>query len=175
MIGGNGFQLVVTENGNSSMPVGKPENELFIRWVQANAFLPAVQFSFAPWDIDNQTVNITRNVLQLRASMADYIVACAKEATQSGSPIIRPLWWVAPEDPIAQEIYTEFMLGDKYLVAPVLTPMDESNGKHLVYLPKGIWKEEFAFKRQIKVTSSGMWIDYTVTIEDLPYFSLVSE
>lgn len=175
MIGGNGFQLVVTENGNSSMPVGKPESELFIRWVQANAFLPAVQFSFAPWDIDNQTVNITRKVLQLRASMADYIVACAKEATQSGSPIIRPLWWVAPEDPIAQEIYTEFLLGDKYLVAPVLTPMDGSNGKHLVYLPKGIWKEEFAFKRQIKVTSSGMWTDYTVTIEDLPYFSLVSE
>lgn len=175
MIGGNGFRLIVGENDDLTMQVGKPDSELFIRWVQANAFLPAMQFSFAPWDIDNNTVNMTRKVLQLREKMADYIVACAREATQSGNPIIRPLWWLAPDDPIAQEIYTEFMLGDLFLVAPVLTPMAESQGKHQVYLPRGKWKEEFASQRLIDVKPKGMWIEYTVTIEDIPYYSLVPE
>ena len=169
MIGGNGFQLATEENKDLT----RPDSELFIRWVQANALLPAMQFSFAPWDIDIQTVNITRKVLQLRASMADYMVACAIEAKESGSPIIRPLWWVAPYDPIAQEIYTEFMLGDTFLVAPVLTPMDENEGKHQVYLPKGVWREEFAFNRIIHVESKGLWIEYNVTIEDLPYYTLL--
>ena len=175
MIGGNGFQLSVGESDDLAMHVERPDSELFVRWVQANAFLPAMQFSFAPWDIDNKTVNITRKTLQMREEMADYIVACAREATQSGAPIVRPLWWIAPSDPIAQEIYTEFMLGDQFLVAPVLTPMNENKGKHPVYLPRGKWKEEFASKKLIDVDSEGMWIEYNVTIEDLPYYSLVSK
>lgn len=34
-----------------------PSKELFIRWAQANALLPAMQFSLLPWDYD-QEVNM---------------------------------------------------------------------------------------------------------------------
>lgn len=47
MIGGNGYNLN-HEQANA------PSKELFIRWVQANTFLPAMQFSFAPWGFDNE-------------------------------------------------------------------------------------------------------------------------
>ncbi|KAI8433920.1 hypothetical protein MSG28_012092 [Choristoneura fumiferana] len=47
MIGGNGKNL---NNANSAPPT----KELFIRWVQANTFLPAMQFSFLPWRFDNE-------------------------------------------------------------------------------------------------------------------------
>lgn len=47
MIGGNGFNLDHEE-------ANLPTKELFIRWVQANTFLPAMQFSFVPWQFDNE-------------------------------------------------------------------------------------------------------------------------
>lgn len=47
MIGGNGFNLA---NEDSALPT----KQLFIRWVQANTFLPAMQYSFVPWNFDNE-------------------------------------------------------------------------------------------------------------------------
>lgn len=41
MIGGNGYG-------------GAPSAELFVRWVQANTFMPAMQFSYVPWDYEDQ-------------------------------------------------------------------------------------------------------------------------
>lgn len=47
MIGGNGYNLAHEESD-------LPTKELLIRWVQATTFLPAMQFSFAPWQFDNE-------------------------------------------------------------------------------------------------------------------------
>jgi alpha-glucosidase (family GH31 glycosyl hydrolase) len=41
MIGGNGY-------GET------PTKELFIRWLQANVFMPSLQYSYAPWDFDDE-------------------------------------------------------------------------------------------------------------------------
>lgn len=43
MVGGNGYY-------------GAPDSELFIRWLQANTFMPSIQFSYVPWDFENTTV-----------------------------------------------------------------------------------------------------------------------
>ena len=42
MIGGNGYNR------------SSPSKELFVRWMQANVFMPSLQFSYAPWDYDAQ-------------------------------------------------------------------------------------------------------------------------
>jgi len=42
MIGGNGYY-------DSS-----PSKEMNIRWMQANVFMSVVQFSYTPWDFDQQ-------------------------------------------------------------------------------------------------------------------------
>lgn len=52
MIGGNGYL-----NGALNGTVYPPK-ELFIRWLQANVFMPSLQYSFVPWDFDNE-VNIS--------------------------------------------------------------------------------------------------------------------
>jgi len=44
MIGGNGYY-------NSP-----PSKEMYIRWMQANVFMPVVQFSYTPWDFDQQVI-----------------------------------------------------------------------------------------------------------------------
>lgn len=45
MIGGNGY----TE---------KPTAELISRWIQANTFMPAMQFSYLPWEFTSENVII---------------------------------------------------------------------------------------------------------------------
>lgn len=47
MIGGNGY----TGNFEDSV---LPSKDLFIRWLQANVFMPSLQFSFAPWQYDDE-------------------------------------------------------------------------------------------------------------------------
>ena len=31
-----------------------PPKELFVRWMRANVFMPAMQFSFVPWQYDQE-------------------------------------------------------------------------------------------------------------------------
>jgi len=42
MIGGNGYDNI------------KPDKEIFLRWLQANTFMPSIQFSYVPWDHDTE-------------------------------------------------------------------------------------------------------------------------
>lgn len=46
MIGGNGYDNI------------KPDKEIFVRWLQANTFMPSLQFSFVPWDYDAEVCNL---------------------------------------------------------------------------------------------------------------------
>jgi len=121
MVGGNAYH-------------GLPDRELYVRWLEANALLPAIQLSIPPWQYDEEVVHIAHKMLQLREQYADLIVRLAHESTRSGSPIVRPLWWLAPTDAVAQVIDNEFLLGDQLLVAPVLT---RSATSRPVYLPAG--------------------------------------
>jgi myogenesis-regulating glycosidase len=43
-----------------------------------------------------------------------------KLAVSSGEPVNPPIWWIAPEDKIAQGIDDEFLLGENILAAPVI-------------------------------------------------------
>ena len=58
----------------------------------------------------------------------DYILSVAKESQKMGAPMLRPLWWSAPNDSIAVTIDSQFMLGDDLLVAPV----QEKGGRYSV-------------------------------------------
>lgn len=43
-------------------------------------------------------------------------------AVSNGSPVNPPIWWIAPDDKIAQRIDDQFLLGETILVAPVVDP-----------------------------------------------------
>lgn len=61
MIGGNGYNTTLTK-------------ELFIRWLQVNVFMPSLQFSYAPWDFDDETIEISREFTQLHADYTNEIM-----------------------------------------------------------------------------------------------------
>ncbi|CAL8070661.1 unnamed protein product [Orchesella dallaii] len=114
-----------------------PSKEMYVRWMQLNIFMPAVQFSLVPWKYDSETVQICLDVLAQREMYRDEILAAARQAEQDGSPINRPIWWVDPTDEITFTIDDAYMLGDNILVAPVV---EEGAVSRDIYLPTGTWR-----------------------------------
>ena len=70
MIGGNGYQMD-DDPLHSSNP---PTKELFVRWLQANTFMPAMQFSFLPWTYD-QEVRVIRKLRYTNLTLNPAVVA----------------------------------------------------------------------------------------------------
>ena len=162
MIGGNAY------NGALIWLSVLPERELFIRWMALTALMPAMQFSVTPWDYDDATVEAARRMCALHKRYAGKMVALAREATRTGAPIIRPLWWIAPQDDVAQTIDSQFLLGDDLLVAPVV---QRGASTRDVYLPAGRWRDEL----RGSIHSGGAWLtDYKASLYELPHFTKIA-
>lgn len=122
---------------------GNPDPELYLRWFQLAAFLPFFRGHSAfitpqrcPWDFGEPYLSIARNFLQLRYRLLPYLYTLAWNANQTGQPLVRPLFWLHPND---SDFFNEdraFLLGDSLLVVPVTSP----NAKQVVtFIPNGTW------------------------------------
>ncbi|XP_014668580.1 PREDICTED: uncharacterized family 31 glucosidase KIAA1161-like [Priapulus caudatus] len=160
MIGGNAYGLA----GSSSS--GLPDKELYIRWVEANALLPSLQFSITPWQYgDVEVTRIARAMVDLHTQYTPLILELAHNATVTGDPIVRPLWWIAPTDIDALECDSQFLLGNDVLVAPVLRKNARSRN---IYLPTGSWHDEL----KSSIIEGPVWLnDYDVALDELAYFT----
>jgi len=74
----------------------------------------------------------------LHKDLGDYIYSLALRAKEDGTPIVRPLFLRNPEDEATYTAQDQFLLGDRFLVAPVLARGATSRD---VYLPAGTWKD----------------------------------
>ncbi|KAH9515574.1 hypothetical protein Btru_011429 [Bulinus truncatus] len=151
--------------GGDDYLTGSPDPELFIRWLQASIFLPVIQMSIPPWWFNDSVVQLTRRYLHLHEEYADVIIELALNAVKTGEPIIRPLWWIAPDDHAAIAIDSEFLLGDILLVAPVLEKGAVSRD---IYLPNGVWRDE----QTGSLIRGAIWLyGYHAPLDVLPYFT----
>ncbi|XP_037971828.2 myogenesis-regulating glycosidase-like isoform X1 [Plutella xylostella] len=158
MIGGNGNNLNNSESG-------PPTKELYIRWVEANTFLPAMQYSVVPWSFDEETVNISRRYTELHARYADVVYAAMNASVQRGTPVNAPLWWLDPSDATAQGIGDQYVLGEDIIVAPIMTQGQKARD---VYLPVGKWLDQ---GDPNTMHEGPIWIrDYPAPLDTLPYF-----
>ena len=88
-IGGYSFispYMIGGPNQNS-----KPSEEVYIRWVQAAAFMPTMVFYHAPWEISDNAVKITHKMLFLREQIIPVLLKFAKKRITDGQPLIRPM------------------------------------------------------------------------------------
>lgn len=155
MIGGGQFASFLNVDQT------KLDQELIVRSCQVHALMPMMQFSVAPWRILNEeNLAICRDASRLHERMGAYILELARYAAETGEPIVRHLEYVFPGQGFA-ECKDQFMLGDKYLVAPMVTKGTERE----VHLPKGKWKDERG-----RTFKGGRTILVDVPLERLPYF-----
>lgn len=155
MIGGNGYD-------------GKlPDAELFIRWMQANTFLPAIQFSYVPWEYSEKITETCRNLVNLHEKYFDKFYALAAESVNTGAPIIRPLWWIDENHDEALRCNDEFLVGNDTLVAPVL---EQGARNRTIYFPPGKWKSQMNVSGEIYEGPKSVLVD--VDLYELAWFIL---
>ncbi len=117
-------------------------SELYVRRMQLAAFLPLLRTVAAgpvgggPWEYGAVVLGHARVALGERRRLLPYFVTLAHLARRTGAPMVRPLWWPAPEERALRDCEDAFLLGDALLVAPVLEP---GAVRREVRLPRGRW------------------------------------
>lgn len=140
------------------------DQELIVRSAQVHALMPMMQFSVAPWRVLNQAnLAVVREAADLHVQFAPYIMRLAHEATQTGEPIVRSMEYQFPHQGLAA-CRDQFMLGDRYLVAPMVQP----GTSRTVQLPRGTWRDE-----QGKTYRGGKTYTISVPLSRLPYFEKI--
>lgn len=122
---------------------GNPSAELYLRWFQMASFHPFFRTHSAnntkhrqPWSFGEQVLQIARDFLKLRYSLLSYFYTLAWEATQSGHPLVRPLFWADSQDSALWEIDDAFLVGDALLICPVV---EQGARTRPAQLPRGSW------------------------------------
>jgi hypothetical protein len=120
------------------VPIIDPE--LLVRWIQFGCFCPIVRLHSdhgrrEPWSYGEWVLQAVRKAFHLRSQLVPYLYHLTRVTYDTGLPLCRPLYLAYPEDEEAYQVPTQFLLGDRILVAPVV----EAGGYRPVYLPAGGW------------------------------------
>ena len=117
--------------------------------------------------ITNKQSNIYFFVLDTKGNPSgslEYIYKLAENACKTGEPITRHLAYEYPNEGFEREM-TAFMLGDKYLVAPVL---EKGVFQRTVRLPQGKWEYIDG-----EIFDGGKEVTVDAPLDTLPYFKKV--
>ena len=141
------------------------DRELIVRWAQANALLPMMQFSLAPWRVlEGEMLETVRNTARIHAEFGPYILGLAKESSKTGEPLARTMDYNYPGHGY-EKILDQFMLGDEVLVAPVLT---KETYQRTVEIPEGKWQADDG-----SIVEGRCTITVDVPLTRLPYFKRI--
>lgn len=155
--------------------------ELIVRWFQYSTFCPILRMHgdrksskhipdgtryFAPneiWSYGEEVYEILKKYVELREEIKGYVKEKMDEASRNGSPLIRAMFYEFPEDRECWTLSTQYMFGDKYLVAPVLEAGAVSRE---LYLPNGKWKNIHTGE----TVDGGKYICANAPIDIIPVF-----
>lgn len=127
--------------------------ELLTRWTQVGAFTPYFRNHSVlesvrqePWSFGEKYENIIKRYIELRYEWMPHLYTLFAEASETGAPIMRPIFFEYPDDENTYDISDQFLLGSNVMIAPI---MEKGKTHRAVYLPEGNWvnywtEEEFA-------------------------------
>ncbi len=125
--------------------------ELLARWYQLGSFYPFSRNHSQietrrqePWLFGDEVSQIASKYISLRYRFMRYLYSLAWLASETGSPIMKPLVLEFQEDENTHEIDTEFLVGSFLLIAPIL---HEGKTERNVYLPEGFWYDYWTSER----------------------------
>ncbi len=155
----------VSVNSTSEVPGSLlPDVELYIRWFQLISLFPVTAVTVEPWMYqDTNLSHAVREALNTRKQLLPTILQLTKQS-DLGQPVLRPLWWLEPNNMKLHTVEDQFLLGDNILVAPVVEPSRRSRD---IYFPAGRWKDQ----KLSLIIKGGQWHrNYEVSFGRLPYF-----
>lgn len=132
-LGFAGVPFLATDIGGFN---DRPPRELvWVRWAQFGAMLPGMETLSMPWWYSDRAMQHYRKLSWLHTEMIPYWMTLAREAHETGAPLVRPLVWNYQEDQKTWEIKDQFTVGEQLLVAPITG----KDGRRDVYFPEGKW------------------------------------
>jgi alpha-glucosidase len=170
-LGVSGVALVGADVGGFS---GNPSPELYARWLQAATLTPFlrshsefVSKPHEPFAYGPEFTDINRATIELRYKLLPYIYSLFQEHTETGAPVMRPLWFEYPDDDRTYLVEDQYLVGRDLLVAPVVT---EGVVKRRVYFPKGnAWLDWWTGQRH----EGGSEAEVDAPLDRLPLFARV--
>lgn len=144
----------------------KPDKKLYIRWSEFGLFSGIARCHGTtprePWEYGVEAITIFRKFAKLRYRLLPYLYSCAKESSQNGLPLMRPMLLEFQDDPASHFVDTQYFLGEWLMVAPVLSEKD----KRVIYLPEGRWIDYWTHSLEI----GPKYIHYDAPLDILPIF-----
>ncbi|CDM64169.1 TIM-barrel domain-containing protein [Pyrinomonas methylaliphatogenes] len=151
------------------------EQEVCGRWLAFSAFTPIMEVgptrNVGFWNLprqpsyDTTLIAIWRLYARLHEKLADYSYACAREAHETGMPIVRPLFLIDPRAPEAWTNWWTYLYGPDILVSPI---WEKGRRVQEVYLPRGAkWRDAW---HPEKVYEGGQTIKVRAELYQIPIF-----
>ena len=128
---------------NTSCDIMRVPRELEMQGLHFGVFLPWVAVNsyahfYHPYMFHGQEREIYLNCIQLRYKLIPYIYSTAINGALTGMPIVRSMPLSFPDDRAVDDMWTQYMFGENFLVG-IFT--DE------IYLPKGQWVDAWTGKK----------------------------
>ena len=166
--------------------------ELLIRWFEYGTFCPVMRLhgnrkpyrepigcngggrcaSGAEneiWSYGEENCGIMKKYIGIREKMRPLTRKLMEEASSTGAPMMRPLFYHFPEDERVWEISDEFLFGENLLVAPVTVYLQRERD---VYLPAGAgWQEQ----ETGRIYEGGQTVRADAPLDVIPVFTRIEE
>ncbi len=145
-------------------------SELYVRWMQFGIFNPLSRAhheggnAVEPWVFGTEVENITRTAIELKYKLFPYIYTYAREAHDTGMPLMRALFLEYPNDIETFDLNGQFLFGRELLVAPVV---EKGAVSKKLYLPEGEW---INYNDGKSVYKGKQWITVEAPLDIIPLF-----
>lgn len=153
---------------------GYRDEELSTRWIQFGVFSPIMRLHSSnsaftgkePWNYNAVSENIMKRYLKLRHEMIPYLYTMNYHASHDGQPLIRPMYYLEPEQPEAYEVPNEYYFGTELVVCPITEATDKAAGTACVkaWIPEGKWYDIFSGLKY----DGGRMLELYRSLEDIP-------
>ena len=152
--------------------------ELVVRWAQFGVFSPVMRLHGSRlrtknqkdrhpgvkersggdneiWSFGEENYKILKGLVELRERLRPYICHYMDLASETGAPIMRPMFFDYYEDEVCYTLEDQYMFGEDILFAPISA--QGQTGRE-VYLPEGSWidvntKEVYEGKKWVTCTA----------------------
>ncbi|WP_027328484.1 TIM-barrel domain-containing protein [Marinimicrobium agarilyticum] len=162
-VGFMGFPVWGSDTGGY-LGDGRIDEKLYARWLQWGAWNGMFEIKLdgiggqgedrVPWHYSERLQAVFREAAEQRMAMIPYSYSLANTSASNGV-LMKPMAYVYPNDEHTYDLWDQYLFGEAFLVAPMLSPDDQRS----VYLPAGHWYDfydltrAFDGKRTLSVTA----------------------
>ena len=112
--------------------LGDKDDERLIRWIQLGVFSPINRLHSSssaflnkePWVLDEPYHSVMQKFLRLRHRMVPYLYTENRRTYKEDRPLIRPMYYLCPDEPEAYSVPTEYGFGEELIVGAITEPQD---------------------------------------------------